>query len=69
MSSVPKSILHELLCFQELLAPNLKKLKSRISENQTCLNREENERHLKVELTQKNISRNKFTTSQSTSKS
>jgi hypothetical protein len=48
MSSLPKSILHELLCFQELLAPNLKKSKSRVSENQVCLNIEEKERHLKV---------------------
>jgi hypothetical protein len=35
------------------LAPNLKKLKSRGCENQVCLNREENERHFKVELTKK----------------
>jgi hypothetical protein len=52
MSSLLKYILHELLCFQELSPPNLKKLKSRVSENQVSINIEEKERHLKVELTQ-----------------
>jgi hypothetical protein len=45
--------LHELQCFQDLLVPNLKKLRFRIHENQVDLKFKKKERQVNVESSSK----------------